>query len=417
MRKYPKRGVVLLLAMAMALSCTRESGNRTLDGVALPDGTALFTLPQLRTEGVAEEDSGTKTVYSPEKGGMVWSDRDTIGVFPQTGSPIYFPMAGSAGEDVAEFDGGGWKLKPSTTYYSFCPFVPDMYLHPESIPYTVTGQVQKADGSRCHDGFDCLWSKGTTSGGSAVNFTFNRLCCFFRFTFTPAPGTYRKLVISAEDKAIPVRATFDITASSPALVVPENGYEAELAVDIEDAVVEAQGTSLLVYAAFIPCNLTGKQITFTLVDSEGRGYQYTRTFSKAFEAGTLYGVSLGSLAENAEYYFLNQTDYGMYDLTNAAPVCTCIPGRDSYSYFTMPDKDVFRVMNPASGMDYKYMEMTFTGGENAHDGGNLEIYAPDIWDFDGGTCSLVLLRKDENGRVWLRDAVDGYGFIVKFDDK
>ena len=66
----------------------------------------------------------------------VWSSTDTVGIFPDAGSQIYFSMAGGAGQTSAKFDGGGWALKKGSGYYSYFPFVPDFYIDKSAIPIT-----------------------------------------------------------------------------------------------------------------------------------------------------------------------------------------------------------------------------------------------------------------------------------------
>ena len=38
---------------------------------------------------------------------LVWSENDTIGIFPDRGSQVAFPMESGAGTKLAEFNGGG----------------------------------------------------------------------------------------------------------------------------------------------------------------------------------------------------------------------------------------------------------------------------------------------------------------------
>ena len=52
---------------------------------------------------------------------LVWNTNDTIGIFPEQGFQVAFPMASGAGAKSASFDGGGWGLKSTSTYSAYYP--------------------------------------------------------------------------------------------------------------------------------------------------------------------------------------------------------------------------------------------------------------------------------------------------------
>lgn len=398
-----------------SLSCSR-SKNDSYDiakDVILPEGMAQFTLPQLIN---GNETTDTRTVYSDEKGKLVWSENDTIGVFPQAGSSIYFSMSDFAGDDVAKFNGGGWQLKPSTVYYSYYPFVPDMYMKADAVPYTTIGQVQAKNAVRNHDGFDCLWARKETASNNSVNFEFTRLCCFLKFVFTPGEGTYTKLVLSSDEAVIPVKGTYDLTASNPSIRVSSDGYAKSLEMKINNIELAAE-QQLILYMAFIPCDLSGHEITITLENSEGRGFEFKKSFSKPMLAGTLYNINIGTLSQNLQYYFKNRTAIGMYNLESASEVCTYTSGTDMYSHMSMPGYEIVRVMNPSSNDDvYKFLEMKLKkAGADWADGASIELLAPSLSTFDGRTYNVELVQQDDHGRMWLYNESEAMGFIAKFE--
>ena len=91
------------------------------------------------------ETSSTRTdfVINNSGAGFQWSAKDTIGIFPDAGSQVYFPMENGAGTNSARFTGGGWALKGSSTYYAYYPFCRRYSLSDEivnKIPVTFEGQ-------------------------------------------------------------------------------------------------------------------------------------------------------------------------------------------------------------------------------------------------------------------------------------
>ena len=334
------------------------------DAKMLKDGQIEFALPAFNLES---EDAGTKTCFNGSE--LVWSATDTVGIIPPSGSLIYF--TGLGGGDDVTFDGGGWMLKASTQYTSFYPFVYDMLLDKTALKYSVEGQTQKAVDTRVHDGYDCLYSKATTTQGRAVTFNFSRLCICLDFKMTPPAGTYARLDICAGDDIIPLEATCDLTQDAPSLVITRSGSVLSLALNN----FEVDGlTEIHAYMMAIPCDWQGKTITVKLVSSEGREYDYSKTPSRAYDTpNTLYTLQLSSPEEVPDAAFLNQKKYGLYDLSDSVPSAIFqYAAGDQISRFIRPELCEFRIGNPFSG---KFMAFTVVpGSDAAHK--TLEMYAP-----------------------------------------
>ena len=75
-------------------------------------------------------DTKASAVPDGNKVNFAWEITDTIGVYPDKGSQIYFLIdESSVGKSSASFDGGAWALKQNSTYISY--FIKSLF---EDIP-------------------------------------------------------------------------------------------------------------------------------------------------------------------------------------------------------------------------------------------------------------------------------------------
>ena len=83
-------------------------------------------------DGDEPETKASAVPYQNPNGGQsvkfVWEATDTVGIYPNTGSQVYFNIVDGVGTSSVSFNGGGWALKSNSTYYSYYPFVGDIYL-------------------------------------------------------------------------------------------------------------------------------------------------------------------------------------------------------------------------------------------------------------------------------------------------
>ena len=64
------------------------------------------------------DDPETKASAVPNGGtvGFVWEATDTVGIYPDKGSQVYFNIEDGVGTSSVSFTGGGWALKQNSTY-------------------------------------------------------------------------------------------------------------------------------------------------------------------------------------------------------------------------------------------------------------------------------------------------------------
>ena len=94
---------------------------------------------------------------------FIWTANDTVGIFPNTGSQVFFEMTSGAGANTATFDGGGWDFKPSAVYRSYYPLVGEFYLDQTNIPVSYEGQRQVGNDNTERIGpYDFMYTPATS---------------------------------------------------------------------------------------------------------------------------------------------------------------------------------------------------------------------------------------------------------------
>ena len=241
-------------------------------------------------------DDATPVTKTSLSGGtnFVWSAADTAGVFPSTGAQVFFTMEAGEGASSAPFDGGGWGLLASENYYSYYPFVGNIYLDRNKIPVSYLGQVQVGASSSAHIGkCDFMYSKGELQGQD-LSFRYHHMSCIIRANVTLPAGTYTKLAVTAPSNLFVTKGWFNLMAETPAIV--GTLYANQLGIDLE-SVTSDGSTSFYVFIMSAPVNLEGVEITFSALNSERKEYQCKKTSSSAYTAGQIRGLTCNNWTE------------------------------------------------------------------------------------------------------------------------
>ncbi len=212
----------------------------------------------------------------------LWAEGDTIGIFPSQGGQVEFPLT-EYGTISANFDGGGWALKPSYTYSAYFPFSKwNVFNDNKTIPieYDYSKMKQTANGSTAHLGaYDYMGSSPTTKSDSGgLNFTMKRMSSVLWFDLTiPCADTFTELSLTSNSTKSPfiTRANLDISGSEPA--VNSLTTTQTISMKLNNIAVAANG-KLTAYMLVLPVNLktNGGTLTLTLT---GNNFVYTTTFT------------------------------------------------------------------------------------------------------------------------------------------
>lgn len=92
---------------------------------ALVDSDKVSTVSIGVKDFVLDPDATTRTDFKFDASGFSfeWSEKDTLGIYPEKGDQTYFAIPDEAvGKSYATFDGGGWLLRNGRTYYGYYPF-------------------------------------------------------------------------------------------------------------------------------------------------------------------------------------------------------------------------------------------------------------------------------------------------------
>lgn len=269
-----------LCALLLSLSaCSNEdelqTGISTEDVNCITMTAADFEYPTTRTDF----EIGTSGAA------FKWAANDTVGIFPNEGSQVYFPMTSGAGTNSATFTGGGWALKSSATYAAYYPFIGNMYLDQTKIPVSYTGQTQTGNGSTAHLGaYDFMAASATTAENGGVNFRFKHLGCLVQLNITiPNAGTLSSVTLSADEEVFVEEGYMDLTATTPTIVSTQTASSLNL--DLKDVTTTEASEVVTVYFMIAPVDLTGKTLTIRSGGIEGT------VDAKNFEEGKAYQLA------------------------------------------------------------------------------------------------------------------------------
>lgn len=330
-----KRILISLSLLSLVFSCAEK---------AVPEVQGLEPVEQGEYESVTMvippisfDDEVPMTKINLDLGSLkyLWAEKDSVGIFPDLGSQIYFSMAEGVGQSVATFDGGGWALKRGSSYYSYFPFVADYYIDKEAIPVNFKGQVQDGNGNLTSAslGNHCFMvAKGEADESTGnLMFTYERLQMPFMFVIPVEAGTYTSLDVCAGDDVIAVSGTMN--AISLDKVIHDAVYEDHLTVGLKN-VTFANSETLVVTAMLPPFDINGKQLTVNLTKSDGTVVT-SSVFGKAFALGKAY--------RNAPNFSVSPTNVNIPGDAGTFDIRITAAGTSTYSVTT--DVDWLTVSN------------------------------------------------------------------------
>lgn len=216
---------------------------------------------------------------------FVWAADDEIGIFPNTGGQVAFPMSNGAGTQSAVFDGGGWGLKASATYSAYYPVVREFDLDKTNIPMDLSNQEQVGNANYDHIGKLAFMSSpaSTVDENGQVTFNFQYQISVLHLIITvPEAKQYNRVMLMASDNLT--------TVSSLNLSDNTVSGKTELplqALELQDVEVTDVMTPLEVYMVISPVDLTDKVLKARIYAADGTAYVVTLK-SRNYEAGNFY---------------------------------------------------------------------------------------------------------------------------------
>lgn len=332
-----KSALFLSLLLAIIYSCEtadiiEDSSNNT--------NQIRFTASDFQYE------ASTKTDFTISDTGaeFQWSENDTVGIFPDTGSQVYFPMASGAGTKTAVFDGGGWALKSSSTYAAYYPFKGNIYLDKTKIPVSYVGQNQVANNSTEHLGaYDYMVAVASTPENGNVNFQFKHLGTLIKLNVTMQETSTLKNISLITDEADFIKSGYiDITADVPS-IQPEYPSSKSNTFQISLNNIEVESTQdLVVYFLMPPVDLTDKTLKAVITKSNGYFQEITLT-GKNFQAGQAYELKASMTSEEDNPSVINVETAGTFE--------NLVRSQYPYPY----DIATLKVTGNLNGTDIRYL--------------------------------------------------------------
>lgn len=282
-----KNRSIFITFLCLAVSCSHlESSFNDKNSSDDEYRSLVMVIPQSGFED-SELETRNEAIIGSEVD-FVWSVTDSVGIFPDTGSQIYFSMASGAGQVSAAFDGGGWALKKSSEYYSYFPFSANFYIDKEALPLTYLGQRQRGNAAenRADIGnYGYMVAKGVADDANgSLYFNYERLGDLFRVKIPVLPGTYTSMTVRTDSDVLVQRGTYN--AVDMGLTVDNPVYDNHLTLALDDVTFEQKGT-LVAFIMMAPFDYLNRQLTFELTDSEGN-VAVSSVRGKKFERGMTY---------------------------------------------------------------------------------------------------------------------------------
>ena len=281
-------------------ACTSDDVvNNYYEGIEGSIKSVNVTLPEWG------KDASTRTAFDISESGVnaVWADGDIIGIFPNQGSQVEFPI-NVGGSNKATFNGGGWGLKSGNTYAAYYPFNKMNYdKDATSIILDYTGQTQRGNNNYDHlSAYDYLASGAVNSINNSVSFDMQRLGSLVAIELElPEPAIYESVTLVSEAGFVK-RAKLNISGEQPEV------YDMEVSKSItlllENVETTSENETVIFYMMLYPMDyatypisvqLYGKSHPITIYEE----YHWAKTIldGKQLEAGKPYRFSHDSSME------------------------------------------------------------------------------------------------------------------------
>ena len=295
-----KRYYLPFALLVLLAGCTSETFNtESLDNEFVSHVTIMAS--------DFEMDDATRTSLELTSSGLsfTWAESDVVGIFPNAGDQVKFPMTKGAGTKTANFDGGGWALKGNYTYAAYYPFSKENYEHSyTALPISYKGQTQPANNSTAGLGaYDYMVATASTPESGNVTFNFQHIgsVLYLQLT-TPDAATFTKLTLSADEAIFTTEATVNISNGT----LTPTATSKEITLDMNNISVNAGGT-LNAWMLIAPVDATGKTLKATLTTSTSKTYSVDLT-GKYFQTGRAYKLD-GTLKTTIMQYVGCATTY------------------------------------------------------------------------------------------------------------
>lgn len=288
-----KKGLLMkgaYLLLSIFASCSSD-----IEGIIPPTSSeevnkVIVNLPktEISSESRVHINIGNSVDY-------IWESTDILGIFPEQGYQVAFPLNASSNSNSATFEGGGWGLLANTKYAAYYPFDYDNKRN-DSIPITYLGQKQVGNANTNYaDNYNFMAAHGSKPSGGTLNFIMQRLGRLIILKFNvPEPTTLTSVKLMAPEKVFITKGYFNLWDETLSIKSTEMSYA--LNIDLENITTTTPDEEVTVYFFMAPVNLSGKTLTIETTDHKGNKTLSTVT-GKDMTASRAYALTGNSVTE------------------------------------------------------------------------------------------------------------------------
>ena len=277
-----QKGLWALVPILM-MSCT-GSDEPLLSVQTSSDG--VISKITVSAQDYRHENETRGITYTGSSTPFAWTEKDTVGIYPDKGDQMAFSMAAGVGTSTANIDGGAWGLKSDAWYAAYSPFNRKNFFNDrEHILLDYTGQVETGIANADHLGaYDFQAANDTRrSEEGTLNFMLERLNSILILRLTvPQPGTYTEIRLTADDEVFTTQAQLALGEN---YVFKPIKKQKTVTLGLKDVTTTETNQVADFLMMLAPVDLTGKTYTVSLIGANGYVYKGTKTPTKAYEAG------------------------------------------------------------------------------------------------------------------------------------
>lgn len=233
---------------------------------------------------------GRTSVAIGSEGAMFcWAENDTIGIFPNVGYQVAFPMEFGAGSQNAEFTGGGWSLRSTYLYAAYYPFQFNNKSR-ENVIVTYEGQEQNGNRSTKHVGtYDYMAAPSSIAEEGKVTFDFQHLGTLLQLNLKlPAAGNILSMSLMADEDIFVKKGVVDLSKYRPKIQPLE--LDSCVTLDLTNIKTTKDNEEVVLYMMMAPIDMTGKTYTLQMINESGK-MSIVKLKGQNFEAGKTYAIS------------------------------------------------------------------------------------------------------------------------------
>ncbi len=240
----------------------------------------------------------TKSEFTIDDSGVriVWAPGDTLGILPNQGDQVSFPLTTGVGTASAKYDGGAWGLKNDNSYSAYYPFNwKNHSASHDAVRISYEGQVQVGKDNPAHLGaFDYLASGPASPENNRLSLDLVRIGSIVCFQLNvPQPDTYTQAVLSS-DVGFALDAGLDVTVTPP--VANPIRTSSRISLGLKNLTTSNPNETINLYMMLMPVDLSGAS-SFRIALYGAAHTYFADLTGKKLDAGKPYMFTAGSVSE------------------------------------------------------------------------------------------------------------------------